>query len=76
MSYGFNLSSFDGNFQAQLENVLRDPALLDPYQYIQTVLNLRGVTMMAMTMMTMAMMIHGMMTIAITMIAMMIIICD
>ena len=30
--------------QAQLDNVLRDPSLLDPYQYIQTVLNLRGVT--------------------------------
>ena len=42
-----------GNFQAQLDSVLRDPALLDPYQYIQTVLNLRGVTRMAMSMMTM-----------------------
>ena len=38
LSLGWKLS------QAQLDSVLRDPSLLDPYQYIQTVLNLRGVT--------------------------------
>jgi hypothetical protein len=30
---------------AMLESILRDTSLLDPYQYIQQVLNLRGVTL-------------------------------
>ena len=37
MSRGFNTSMLDA--------VLRDPQLLDPYQFIQLVLNVRGVTL-------------------------------
>ena len=39
-------------YQAQLDNILRDPSLLDPYQYIQTVLNLRGVSTLIVRIMT------------------------
>ena len=39
-----SLLEFLSKYQAQLDNILRDPSLLDPYQYIQTVLNLRGVS--------------------------------
>ena len=49
-----------------MDNVLRDPSLLDPYQYIQTVLNLRGVMMMAMTMTTMIFLVMMMMRLILT----------
>ena len=42
--YLHNFNDFLSKYQAQLDNILRDPSLLDPYQYIQTVLNLRGVS--------------------------------
>ena len=50
--YLHNLIEFLSKYQAQLDNILRDPSLLDPYQYIQTVLNLRGVSTLIVRIMT------------------------
>ena len=50
--YLHNFIEFLSKYQAQLDNILRDPSLLDPYQYIQTVLNLRGVSTLIVRIMT------------------------